>query len=288
MLLCFGRVEKRFSTLPFRPALRALDGVSLQVSPGDVVGLVGPNGSGKTTTLRIAAGVLRPDGGTVQVLGEAPGSSRARARTGYMPELPGLPGALTPREFLSFLARVYGTGRAEGKERIRELARLLALDPFLDRAMGRLSKGMAKRVGLAAALFNRPDLLLLDEPLEGLDPLGAAEVKAHLAALARDGTGILVSSHILSDVEAACNRIVLLHRGRVLLKGDRDAILAARDRMEVRFRGGGDTALLEEVRRFIEARGGTVEFAGHPREELEAIFRRAVTASEAREKEPSP
>jgi ABC-2 type transport system ATP-binding protein len=142
--------------------------------------------------------------------------------------------------------------------------------------MARLSKGMMKRVGLACALFNRPEALLLDEPLEGLDPLGAADVRDHLTDLAKQGVGILISSHILSDVEAISGKIVLLNEGRVMVHGDCDSILAARDRLEVRFQAPDGEGVLDEIKGVIEAGGGKVEFAGPAREGLESLFRKIV------------
>ena len=273
-LLVFEEVARSFRTVPFRPSVTALRDVSFRVDPGSIVGLVGPNGSGKTTTFRIITGLIAPESGRVQVHGTHPGARAARKGTGYMPEQPGLPGRLKPRELMDFVGRLHGRDGKARAERIEALADLLDLRTYLDRPLSKLSKGMSKRVGLACALFHDPSLLLLDEPLEGLDPLGAADVKDHLAERATRGAGILISSHILSDIETMCDEIVILDRGSVLLKGRRDAILAARDRLEVRFEG--PETLLDEAVRFIESRGGNVESAGHPREGLERVFRRLL------------
>jgi ABC-2 type transport system ATP-binding protein len=189
-----------------------------------------------------------------------------------MPEAPGFPGTLTPREIMAFIGKVYGMDRVAARS--EELTELLDMGAFMDRRIAKLSKGMMKRVGLATALFNRPEALLLDEPLEGLDPLSAADVRKHLMDLARQGVGILISSHILSDVEAICRKIVLLNEGRVMVHGDCDAILAAKDRLEVRFEAPDGEVLLKEIRKIIEDGGGKVEFAGHPREGLESLFRK--------------
>jgi ABC-2 type transport system ATP-binding protein len=158
----------------------------------------------------------------------------------------------------------------------------------MDRRMAKLSEGMIKRVGLATALFNRPAFLMLDEPFEGLDPLGTAQMKDHLAALAAQGVGILVSSHILTDVEALCSRIILIHEGRVMVQGHTDAILAARDRLQVLFEAPDGDEMLEEVRSLIEDRGGKVNFAGAAREGLEDLFRRVVADRDMKDREAAP
>ncbi len=275
-LLRFEGVVKHFKTTLFGKSVRALDGLDLEVRAGQVVGLVGPNGAGKTTAFRIAAGLLKPGSGTVTVFRGAPGSPVARALAGYMPEQPGLPGTLTPNELLHFIGRLHGKTAAERADRIAALERLLDLSGYMNRRIARFSKGMVKRTGLAAALFNRPRLLLLDEPVEGLAPIGSAALEAHILPLSREGAGVLVSSHILSDIQAICGRIIIIHNGKVVLHGDRDTILVVRDRMVVRFRAPEGEPLLQSVRRLIESRGGNVDFAGHPQEELESLFRKIM------------
>jgi ABC-type multidrug transport system ATPase subunit len=279
-LLELVEVTKDFISPISRHRVRALGGVSFTMGPGQIVGLVGPNGSGKTTLFRIITGLLKSDGGRVRLLAQPAGSLPARLVTGYMPEQPGLPGTLTPREVLTFTARIFGLKRSEGSARIRDLEGLLALSPYMDRRMSKLSKGMGKRVGLATALLNHPKVLLLDEPLEGLDPLGSSKVKTHLKALAAGGAGVLISSHILSDVEAVCTHIIILNEGKVLLKGERDVILAARDRIEISFQAPEGEALIAELCRRIEEKGGKVAFAGHPREELETLFKNILEGGE--------
>jgi len=254
----------------------ALEALDLEVRPGEIVGLVGPNGSGKTTAFRLAAGLLRADSGSISVFGGKPGSRAARTRQGYMPEQPGVPENLTPAELLRFVGRVFGLEAAGREKRIAELSDLLSLGGFLGRRMAGFSKGMIKRVGLAAALFHEPDLLLLDEPLEGIDPLGSATIKDHVRSLARAGCAVLVSSHILSDVEALCSSLLIVNEGKVILRGRKDDILSLRDMVEMRFTAPDGEELVEKVTEVVERCGGEVRFAGKPRETLESLFRRVL------------
>ncbi len=274
--LRFRGVRKEFRSFLPRRRILALESLDLDVAPGEIVGLVGPNGSGKTTAFRLAAGLLKPDAGSISLFGLSAGSRAARSRQGYMPEQPGVPERLTPAELLHFVGRVAGMGRPERIERIGELSELLSLSPFVDRRMKGFSKGMVKRTGLAAALFNRPGLLLLDEPLEGVDPLGAAAVKKHLARLAAQGCAILISSHILSDVEALCTSLLVVNRGRVLLSGAKDDILSLRDLVEVRFSAPDEEETISRIRALVAQCEGEVVDVGRPREDLEGLFGRLI------------
>jgi len=281
--LVFSDVCKSFRSAPGRAPIRALSKVCFNVAPGQIVGLVGPNGSGKTTAFRIAAGLLKHDEGSVQVMDSLPGAKKARFDTGYMPELPGVPGTLKPRQLLDFIGRVFGKTAAQRAERSAHLEELLSISSYMNRSISKLSKGMSKRVSLAAALYNAPPLLLLDEPLEGLDPLGSAEIKEHLSSLARSGAGVLISSHILSDIETVCSWIIILNKGKVILNGPRDSILAIRDQMEIRFKAPKDRVddLLLDVSKFIRDKGGSIEFSGHPVEGLETLFKKMVTKEDS-------
>jgi ABC-2 type transport system ATP-binding protein len=272
----FDSVRKEFRTFFPRRQVLALESLTFGIEPGEITGLVGPNGSGKTTAFRLAAGLIRPDAGAISIFGAPAGSNRARNLLGYMPELPGVPGSLTPAELLHFVGRVFGFKPADRERRIGELSELLALAPFLDRRMAEFSKGMVKRTGLAAALFHGPQLLLLDEPLEGIDPLGSAAIKDHVRDLAARGTAVLISSHILTDVETLCGSLLILDRGRVVLSGKRDEILSLRDRVEMRFSVPDEKKAIEEIGGLIGRLGGKVHSTGYPREDLESLFRRLL------------
>ena len=199
-----------------RPALEDLD---LEVGTGEVFGYVGPNGSGKTTTLKLLTGLLRPDRGEARVLGEPLASRAWRFRTGYMPEHPYLYDYLTPSEYLDFAGRLFGMAAARRRERARELLALVGLERSADLPLRRFSKGMVQRAGLAQALVNDPDLVILDEPMSGLDPIGRRLVRDLILGLRKAGKTVFFSTHILSDAEALCDRVGVLRAGRLVKVG---------------------------------------------------------------------
>jgi ABC-2 type transport system ATP-binding protein len=205
-----------------RPVLRNLD---LTVPRGQVFGYLGPNGSGKTTTLKILMGLLRPDSGTATVLGHALSDRAWRYRAGYLPENPYLYDYLTAREYLEYVGRLFGMGSAERARRTRELLELVGMAPAADVALRRASKGMLQRVGLAQALMNDPELIILDEPMSGLDPIGRHLVRRLIRSLKDQGKTVFFSTHILSDAENLCDRVALLREGAVVAAGALSEIL---------------------------------------------------------------
>lgn len=205
-----------------RPVLRNLD---LTVQRGQVFGYLGPNGSGKTTTLKILMGLLRPDAGTATVLGH-PLSDRAwRYRTGYLPENPYLYDYLTAREYLEYVGRLFGMGATARGSRTRELLELVGMTQAADIALRRVSKGMLQRVGLAQALVNDPELVILDEPMSGLDPIGRHLVRRLIRSLKDQGKTIFFSTHILADAENLCDAVALLRDGTIVAAGELSEIL---------------------------------------------------------------
>jgi ABC-2 type transport system ATP-binding protein len=199
-----------------RPALVDLD---LEVRHGEILGYVGPNGSGKTTTLKLLTGLLAPDAGEVRFFG-VPLAARAwRYRVGYLPEHPYLYDYLTPAEYLDYAGRLFGLPAAVRRERAGKLLALVGLERSADLPMRRFSKGMVQRAGLAQALVNDPYLLLLDEPMSGLDPLGRRLVRTLLTGLRSAGKTVLFSTHILSDAETLCDRVAVLRAGRLVRVG---------------------------------------------------------------------
>ena len=197
----------------------AVDGLSLEVGKGEVFGFLGPNGAGKTTTMNVLLGYVTPSGGTAELFGVDVRKPIARQRIGYLPELTYYYKFLTAEELLRFYAKIFGLSRAETDARIERLLKLVELENVRRRPIRTYSKGMQQRVGLAQALINDPDLLLLDEPTSGLDPIGRMKVREIIQRLQEDGKTVFFSSHELGEVETVCNRVAILHRGRVQEEG---------------------------------------------------------------------
>ncbi|MBI5494093.1 MAG: ABC transporter ATP-binding protein [Deltaproteobacteria bacterium] len=228
----------------------AVDDVTLQVPAGHVVGLIGPNGAGKTTTLRMLLGFVRPDAGRGTLLGEPLGSLRARARLGYLPELPVYPRFLTGAEVLDFQAGLAGVRDAGWTGRRDGLLERVGLGRAAGDRLHTYSKGMQQRLGIAVALCALPDLLVLDEPMSGLDPLGRHHVREIIRAEHARGCTVLFSSHVLADVEALCDDVAVLARGRVFRAGTLAEVAAGTTTsVEVRLSGGrpGTLGALEKL-----------------------------------------
>ena len=212
-------VRKVFRDFWLRPTVAAVDGLSLAVPRGEVFGLLGPNGSGKSTTIKMILGLLDPSAGRVSLFGRSPRSLEARRRLGYLPELSYLHPFLTARESLLYHAGLCGLGRREAAERARQLLNMVGLEAVASRPVGRFSKGMARRVALAASLIGKPELLVLDEPTSGLDPVSTKEVKTLIKALRAGGMTILMTSHLLADAEDVCDRVMIVNHGRSVAEG---------------------------------------------------------------------
>jgi ABC-2 type transport system ATP-binding protein len=197
----------------------ALDGVDLAVGPGEVFGLLGPNGAGKTTAVKILLGLTRPTRGSAHLFGIPVADPESRRRVGYLPEGHRFPGYLTARQTLSIFGRMSGMGRAAVKSRIPELLERVRLSGWGDVKVRKFSKGMTQRLGLAAALVHDPEVLLLDEPTDGVDPVGRREIRDLLRGEAERGRAILLNSHLLSEIELTCDRVAVLRRGKVAAEG---------------------------------------------------------------------
>lgn len=223
MLLKAAQLTKTFrlrnKTIP------ALKGVSCTIPEGKIVGLIGPNGAGKSTFIKLALGYLIPTAGTITLLGEPPGSLRALQRIGYLPEHASFPLDLKGEELLDYVGRLHGIKGPVLKKRVRELLERVGLSEAGSRRIGSYSKGMMQRLGLAQALIAQPRLLILDEPMTGLDPVGRREIKELLREHHKSGVSIFFSSHILEDVEHLCEEVVLIITGEVRYSGALDQFL---------------------------------------------------------------
>ena len=221
-------LTKTYRTGLFRKQTRAaLKGLDLRVERGEILGYLGPNGSGKTTTLKILMGLVFPDAGTAAVLGSDWRGGGWRHRVGYLPEQPYFYDYLTAREYLDYAGRLFGMTAEARKDRATSLLELVGLRRSAGVHLRRFSKGMMQRVGVAQALINDPELVILDEPMSGLDPIGRRLVRDIILDLKARGKTVLFSTHILSDAEALCDRVALLRGGELLRVGDLAGILGS-------------------------------------------------------------
>lgn len=201
-------------------SLVAVDDVSFAMYRGEAFGLLGPNGAGKSTIVKVLTGLVSPTKGRVRVLGQPVSNLQMRRRVGYLPELPTFHRWLRAQEFLRFYGRLYGMRGVALEERCHEVLELVGLRGREDQRLGTFSKGMLQRIGLAQAILNRPDLVLLDELVSGLDPIGQRDMRELLRHLKSEGMGIFLNSHQLADVEALCDRVAIINEGRILKVGE--------------------------------------------------------------------
>ena len=240
----------------------AVADVSISVSRGAIHGLLGPNGAGKTTTLKMLLGLVRPSGGTFEILGVPANRPGARARLGFLPEQPYFPTQLTAAEALRLYGRLAGLSRAEIAEQTGELLDRVGLDGRQRTLLSKFSRGMLQRLGLAQALLGRPDVLVLDEPASGLDPVGQRDVRNLMVELKNAGATILLSSHQLSEVETISDEVTILNRGRVAARGDIHALLNVAGQTSVTARGTGELpAAVHAVMVDIAVEGTTSVFS---------------------------
>ncbi|MBW8864676.1 MAG: ABC transporter ATP-binding protein [Verrucomicrobia bacterium] len=226
-------LTKVFKDFWNRPKARAVDGVDFEVRKGEIFGLLGPNGSGKSTTIKLLLGLLHPTKGHIEVFGHSPRHVQTKARIGYLPEESYLYRYLNSRETLDFFGNLFHLDKGDRNSRAEQLLDMVGLGKTQTRAVGEFSKGMQRRIGLAQALINDPDLVILDEPTAGLDPIGCREVKDLIVALARRGKTVILSSHLLSDVEDVCDRVVIYYGGKIQADGTLKELLAKPDALRI-------------------------------------------------------
>ena len=294
----------------FRPGFglrrkRVLHGISFSVRQGEIFGFIGPNGAGKTTTLKVLMGLIRPSAGRAEILGHDVRETAFRRHVGFLPENPWFYDFLTGREFLRFYARVSGVARGPREARITELLAKVGLADAGDQRLRTYSKGMLQRVGIAQALVHDPDVVFLDEPMSGLDPIGRKEIRDLILRLHAEGKTVFMNTHILSDVEMICHRVAIIVRGRIRYEGSIDEFLDAGEResdvvlaglspelaaeledLGARLRGLGDRTevrvpekrVAEVLSRALGAGAQVISVAPH-RASLETIFLSAVKES---------
>ena len=199
--------------------IRALDGLSLRVEAGEIFGFLGPNGAGKTTTLKLLMNLIRPTAGSARILGQPVDAVSMRRNIGYLPENPYFYDHLTPEELLTYIGTLFGIRQPVLRKKILELLETVGLAEARKLQLRKFSKGMVQRVGIAQALINDPEVVFLDEPMSGLDPLGRREVRLVISSLRTRGATVFFSSHILPDVEALCDRVAIMNRGKLLELG---------------------------------------------------------------------
>ena len=226
-------LTKIFKDFWGRPKAKAVDNISFEVHQGEIFGLLGPNGSGKSTTVKILLGLLYPTRGLVEVYGHSPRHVATKSRIGYLPEESYLYRYLDSVETLEFFGSLFHIESKERRRRIEQLLEMVGLANVRRRTVGEFSKGMQRRIGLAQALINDPDLIILDEPTSGLDPIGCREMKDLILALKRRGKTVILSSHLLADVEEVCDRVAILYGGRIQAMGTLNELLTERDTIRI-------------------------------------------------------
>lgn len=226
-------LTKVFKDFWGRPKARAVDNVSFEVKRGEVFGLLGPNGSGKSTTVKMLLGLLFPTKGHIEIFGHSPRHVATKSRIGYLPEESYLYRYLDSEETLDFFGNLFDLPPQDRRQRAEQLLEMVGLGKARRRQVGEFSKGMQRRIGLAQALINDPDLVILDEPTAGMDPLGCREVKDLILALAARGKTVILSSHLLSDVEDVCDRVVIYYGGKIQAIGRLNELLATPDAVRI-------------------------------------------------------
>src|SRR5688500_17137442 len=269
-------LSKTYTDFWGRPKVTALDDLNLTIHRGEVFGLLGPNGSGKSTTIKLLLGLIFPTRGSATILGEPAGNTETNAKIGFLPEESYLYRFLNGEETLRFYGRLFKMSRKELNHRVPALLDTVGLDAkSRKRKLREYSKGMARRIGLAQALINNPDLILLDEPTTGLDPIGTREMKDLILSLKAQGKTVLLCSHLLADVQDVCDRITILFKGRMMELGHVRDLLQVRDVTQIQARGLSQ-AQVQETQQFLDRMGATDATITHPTTTLEDLFMRIV------------
>lgn len=262
-----------------RPKARAVNDIDFEIRPGEVVGLLGPNGSGKSTTVKMLLGLLYPTGGRLQVFGRSPRAVETKREIGYLPEESYLYKYLTAEETLDFFGSLFNLSAEDRKKRVDQLLDMVGMAHARRRRVGEFSKGMARRIGLAQAMINDPSFLILDEPTSGLDPLGCREVKDLILALKKRGKTVLVTSHLLSDVEDICDRVIILYGGKIRAEGELSELLTVSDSNRITT-PSLPPEVMEKISEILRENLKDGDFTvDHPRRSLEDFFLNVISTA---------
>ncbi|MEM9081986.1 MAG: ABC transporter ATP-binding protein [Planctomycetota bacterium] len=270
-LVVAQRLTKVFKDFWMRDRARAVDGIEFAIHRGEIFGLLGPNGSGKSTTIKMILGLLRPTSGRLAVFGRPATEVAIKKRIGYLPEESYLYPFLNARETLDYYGRLFELDHRTRKRRTEELLDMVGLTAVQYRQVHEYSKGMQRRIGIAQALINDPEFLILDEPTTGLDPIGTRQVKDLILQLGDRGKTVLLSSHLLADVEDVVSRMVILYGGKIRAQGTCEELLASKTRSTIAV-DNLDEETLGELRGVLERRGLEVADIDRPRQKLEDLF----------------
>lgn len=264
-----------------RKKVQALNSLSLEVNKGEVFGLLGPNGSGKTTTMKLLLGLLFPTEGEISILGKPASDVSKNERIGYLPEESYLYRFLNAEETLDFYGRLFDISAEERKQRTNELIEMVGLQHARRRQLKEYSKGMTRRIGLAQALINDPDLILLDEPTSGLDPEGSQDMKRLINDLRDKGKTVVMCSHLLADVQDVCDRIAILYGGELKELGRVEDLLKEQHETQL-VTSHLDDAAVDEIKAVLDKHGASLKTCGHPTSSLEDLFMKTVQRSKDR------
>ena len=273
-LVVCQQVSKIFKDFWMRDRARAVNSLSFDIRPREIFGLLGPNGSGKSTTIKMILGLLRPSSGRIALFGKSPTDVEIKRRIGYLPEESYLYGFLNARETLEYYGKLFEIDHRTRTRRVDELLDMLGLTNAQFRPVREYSKGMQRRIGIAQALINDPDLLILDEPTTGLDPIGTKQIKDLIIELGRRGKTVLLSSHLLADVEDCVDRLVILYGGQKRAEGTCDELLVTQSRTSIEA-DTLDDETVAEIDRLIRQRSQgskAITRVTKPRQSLEALF----------------
>ncbi len=276
-------LTKTYKSFWCRSKVLALDRLSIDVQMGEIFGLLGPNGSGKTTTLKLLLGLIFPSRGKAYVLGKSTNDVVVKNRIGFLPEESCFYRFLNADEILDFYGRLFKIPGKERKLRINRLVERVGLGFARKRPLRQYSKGMLRRIGIAQALINDPDLIILDEPTSGLDPIGIRDTKDMIVELRDRGKTVLLCSHLLTDVQDICDRVAILDKGKLQISGTIDELLSRKDVVEILIQNISNEALID-VERFIKEKHGDVVSINNSSSTLEELFLKTYAANNSNSK----